>query len=230
MRLADPSTSTRSPAAGSARRRGRRGRGPEAGGAERREPPAAEEFDIGSKIKALRLQRKKTLQEVADETGFSPALISQVENNNVSPPIATLSRIAKVLGVRVGYFFKDEGPEEEYEVIRKEDRPVVTRVISQTGSEHGYTYHALTYRKRDKIMEPFVLFVDSAMRSEETLYSHDGQEFLLILEGEAELLLESERVVLREGDSVYFESSLRHRLIAHGKGGAKVLAVLAKGA
>jgi len=189
----------------------------------------AEEFNIGAKIKVLRLSRKKTLQEVADETGFSPALISQVENNNVSPPIATLSKIAKVLGVRVGYFFRDEGPEEAYEVIRREDRPAVTRVVSSTGGRQGYIYHALTFKKRDKIMEPFLLTVDAGMRDEETLYSHEGEEFLLILEGEAELLLEKERIVLREGDSVYFESSLRHRLLAHGGGGARVLAVLAKG-
>lgn len=191
---------------------------------------AGEEFRIGSKIKSLRLSRKKTLQEVADETGFSPALISQIENNNVSPPIATLSRIAKVLGVRVGYFFKDEGPEEAYEVVRKDERPSVTRVISRTGGEHGYTYHALTYKKRDKLMEPFLLAVDASMRDEENLYSHEGEEFLLVLEGEAELLLEGERIVLKEGDCVYFESSLKHRLLAHGRKGAKVLAVISKGA
>ncbi|MBI5440484.1 MAG: helix-turn-helix transcriptional regulator [Deltaproteobacteria bacterium] len=210
-----------------ARKRGRKvdtkGGGPEA------RETAGEEFKIGSKIKVLRLARKKTLQEVADETGFSPALISQIENNNVSPPIATLSRIAKVLGVRVGYFFKDEGPEEAYEVVRKDERPAITRVISRTGGEHGYTYHALTYKKRDKIMEPFLLAVDPNMRDEETLYSHEGEEFLLVLEGEAELLLESEHIVLAEGDCVYFESTLKHRLLSHGGRGAKVLAVLTKG-
>ena len=45
------------------------------------------DFNIGSKIKKLRKARKLTLQDVARETGFSPALISQIENNNVSPPI-----------------------------------------------------------------------------------------------------------------------------------------------
>ncbi|GAB4266367.1 MAG: XRE family transcriptional regulator [Deferrisomatales bacterium] len=211
------------------RKRPRKGRRKNATGSAARDT-ATEELEIGSKIKALRLSRKKTLQDVADETGFSPALISQIENNNVSPPLATLSKIAKTLGVRVGYFFRDEGPEEAYEVMRREERPVVTRVISRTGGKHGYVYHALTHRKRDKVMEPFLLFVDPGMRDEENLYSHEGEEFLLILEGETELLLENERIVLREGDSVYFESSLRHRLLAHGDGGAKVLAVLGKSA
>lgn len=193
------------------------------------EGTTAEEFDIGAKIKGLRTAKKKTLQEVADDTGFSPALISQIENNNVSPPIATLSRIAKVLGVRVGYFFKDEGPEEEYEVIRRGERPIVTRVISRTGGQHGYTYHALTYKKRDKAMEPFILSVDPEVSDDSTLYSHEGEEFLLLLDGEAELLLGDERIILKEGDSVYFQSNLRHRLISHGGKGSKVLAVLSRG-
>src|SRR5512145_2085568 len=71
----------------------------------------AEEFDIGAKIKALRTSKKKTLQEVANETGFSPALISQVENNNVSPPIATLSKIARFFDVKIGTFFDEEEQE-----------------------------------------------------------------------------------------------------------------------
>nr|WP_025323732.1 XRE family transcriptional regulator [Deferrisoma camini] len=219
---ADPrrtSTSGRAPARGRGRRSRRRPAGSDTG---------AEEFNIGNKIKALRLSRRKTLQEVADETGFSPALISQIENNNVSPPIATLSRIAKVLGVSMGYFFRDEGPEHAYEVLRREERPVVTRVISRTGGSHGYVYQALTHRKRDKIMEPFLLYVDPGTREDETQYSHEGEEFLLMLEGEAELLLEDQRIVLREGDCVYFESHLRHRLLAKGDQGARVLAVLAK--
>ncbi|HEX9873978.1 MAG TPA: helix-turn-helix transcriptional regulator, partial [Deferrimonas sp.] len=62
------------------------------------------EFNIGVKIKALRKARKLTLQDVARETGFSPALISQIENNNVSPPIATLSKIARFFNVKVGHF------------------------------------------------------------------------------------------------------------------------------
>ncbi|GAB6063698.1 helix-turn-helix domain-containing protein [Deferrisoma palaeochoriense] len=190
----------------------------------------AEEFNIGAKIKRLRLERGKTLQDVADETGFSPALISQIENNNVSPPLATLSRIARVLGVSMGYFFRDEGPEVPYEVVRREERPVVSQVISRTGGKHGYIYQALTFHKRDKLMEPFLLHVDPATRQDESQYCHEGQEFLLVLEGETELLLEDERIVLREGDCVYFDSHLRHRLLARGDRPARVLAVLAKGA
>ena len=60
-----------------------------------------------------------------------------------SPPIATLSRIAKVLGVRVGYFFRDEGPEEAFEVVRKDDRPSVTQsAAGEDQNRHGDQGHA----------------------------------------------------------------------------------------
>ena len=79
-------------------------------------------------------------------------------------------------------------------------------------------------------MEPFLLAVDPEVCEDEVLYSHEGEEFLLILEGEAEILLGEERIVLFEGDSVYFQSTVRHRLLSHGGKGAKVLAVLCRGA
>lgn len=185
------------------------------------------EFKIGAKIKKLRKARKLTLQDVARETGFSPALISQIENNNVSPPIATLSKIARFFDVKMGHFFEEEEEELKYEVVHKADRRVVSRVISSKGTGHGYVYEALSFRKRNKKMEPFMLTVDERP-DEETLYNHEGEEFLLILKGRAEILLEDERFFLEEGDAVYFDSSLRHRLLAAEGEEVQVLAVVTR--
>jgi transcriptional regulator with XRE-family HTH domain len=185
------------------------------------------EYNIGSKIKELRKARKLTLQAVARETGFSPALISQIENNNVSPPIATLSKIARFFDVKIGLFFEEEEIDCKYEVVRKDDRRVVSRVISVAGTGHGYTYEALSFRKRNKKMEPFVVTV-ARRPDEETLYNHDGEEFLLILKGKAEILLEDERILLEEGDAVYFDATLRHRLLSCGDGETQVLAIVTR--
>lgn len=187
----------------------------------------ARDFDIGAKIKKLRKARKLTLQDVARETGFSPALISQIENNNVSPPIATLSKIARFFDVKIGTFFDEEEEERKYEVVRSDERRVVSRVISKSGTGHGYTYEALSFRKRNKKMEPFLLSI-SERPDEETLYNHDGEEFLLILEGSAEVILENERIVLLAGDAIYFDSSLRHRMLSADGNEVKVLAVVTR--
>jgi transcriptional regulator with XRE-family HTH domain len=185
------------------------------------------EYKIGPKIKKLRKARKLTLQDVARETGFSPALISQIENNNVSPPIATLSKIARFFDVKMGMFFEEEEVECKYEVVRSGERRVVSRVISKAGTGHGYTYEALSFRKRNKKMEPFLLSI-SERASEETLYNHEGEEFLLIIKGKAEVLLEDERIELNEGDAVYFDATLKHRLLSRDGDEVKVLAVVTR--
>ena len=185
------------------------------------------EYNIGSKIKELRKARNLTLQDVARETGFSPALISQIENNNVSPPIATLSKIARFFDVKIGLFFEEEEIDCRYEVVRKADRRIVSRVISVAGTGHGYTYEALSFRKRNKKMEPFVVTV-AKRPDEETLYNHEGEEFLLILKGQAEILLEDERILLEEGDAVYFDATLRHRLLSCGGEETQVLAIVTR--
>ena len=185
------------------------------------------EFNIGQKIKSLRKERKLTLQDVANETGFSPALISQIENNNVSPPIATLSKIARFFDVKMSYFFEEGEESSRYEIVRRNERRIVSRVISKDGSKHGYTYETLSYRKKNKKMEPFLLTVTERAQ-EETLYNHEGEEFLLIVSGKAEIILDDERYTLEEGDAVYFDSTVKHRLLAKEGETVQVLAVVTR--
>jgi len=73
------------------------------------------------------------------------------------------------------------------------------RVISRAGTSQGYSYESLSWRKQNKKMEPFLLSV-TEKASEENTYSHDGEEFLFIMKGRAELLLEDERFELEAGD------------------------------
>ncbi len=185
------------------------------------------EYNIGVKIKELRKARKLTLQSVATETGFSPALISQIENNNVSPPIATLSRLARFFDVKISHFFEEQEDARRYEVVRVDDRRVVSRVISKEGKGHGYTYEALSVHNLNKKMEPFVVTV-AGRSDDETMYNHDGEEFLLILSGNAEVLLDDERIELSAGDAIYFDSSMRHRLLSRDGGEVQVLAIVTR--
>jgi transcriptional regulator with XRE-family HTH domain len=183
------------------------------------------EYNIGAKLKSLRLSKKLTLQAVAKETGFSPALISQIENNNVSPPIATLSKIAKFFNVKIGMFFTESEEECKYEVVRSNERKEVPRVISPTGSSHGYSYESLSFHKQNKKMEPFILTLNDTV-SEYTTYSHEGEKFLFILVGTAEIWLDDERITLGEGDSIYFDSTIRHRFLSKNGSEVKILSVV----
>lgn len=191
-------------------------------------PTVAEEFDIGAKIRVLRRSRRLTLREVARETGFSPALISQIENNKISPPIATLAKIARVLRVKVGYFFEEGDAKSRYEVVRAGDRRKVSRVASPLANRPGYRLEALAFSLRNQRITPLVLTMEKESEAPEKPYTHDGEEFLMVLSGRAEIEIGDERYQLDPGDSVYLEASLRHRLLRLGEEEAKVLAILCR--
>lgn len=183
------------------------------------------DYNIGAKIRGLRNAKKLTLQDVANETGFSTALISQIENNKISPPIATLSKIAHFFDVRIGHFFSESEVECPFEVLRSNERTVIPRVVSQDGSVHGYFYESLSVRKKNKKMDPFLLTLNEKVTNTDT-YSHNGEEFLFVLKGAAELLLDGQRIPLNEGDSVYFDANLKHRLLSSSADEVKVMVVV----
>jgi len=185
------------------------------------------EYNIGSRIKKLRLARKLTLQAVATETGFSTALISQIENDNVSPPIATLSKIAKFFDVKMAQFFTEDEDDRKFEVVRADERHVVPRVISKDGSNQGYFYESLSFYKQNKKMDAFMVTVTEKALEANT-YSHDGEEFIFVMNGCADFLLDDQKITLYQGDSLYFESTMGHRLLSHDGNEVKVLVVVTK--
>ena len=170
------------------------------------------EYNIGSSIKKLRLAKKLTLQSVAAETGFSAALLSQIENDNVSPPIATLSRLAKFFDVRITRFFADAKEEPRFSIVRAGERPVVPEGISEEGSGQGYLYQSLSSRQRKK-MAPFMVTVTGNARKADR-HSHEGEEFIFIRSGSANFQLEDQTFTLHQGDALYFDASHGHRLLS----------------
>ena len=179
-------------------------------------------INIGEKIRALRLQRGETLKDVSQETGLSTALLSQIENNIVSPPISTLLRIAEALNVKIGYFFQEtELEKKEYVVVRAGERKPVFR----EGSRYGYSYKSLAPGKSDRNMEPFFVHFTKEKMADEEIFCHDGEEFLYILKGTIEYLVGGEKIVLQEGDALYLGANVPHKGQIVGSEDAYAIAV-----
>ncbi len=168
-------------------------------------------LNLGEQIRQLRKQRGLTLQEVAGMTGLSKPLLSQVENNIASPPIATLIKISTALGVKIGYFFKDNSLEKRIVVVRKEDRyGIKTRSHHNNSKEIGYHYEPLAYPMVDKHMEPFIVEFEPCDTDKLIYNNHKGEEFLFVINGKLEFRCSDEIIILNEGDSLYFDSGLPH--------------------
>ena len=184
-----------------------------------------EEAHVGEKIKELREKKTLSLKDLSDLTGFSTALLSQMENHLVSPSLGTIIKLAKALGVRVGDFL-GETQGEPFSIVRKDERKKVSRFASKDGVKYGYSYESLGFEKKDRHMEPFIVTLEPATIKSAKTSVHEGEEFIFVLEGEMEVILENHTDVLYPGDSIYYDSTIPHRVQCHQDKIAKILAVL----
>ena len=183
------------------------------------------EIPVGEKIKALREQKGLLLKDIADRTGFSAALISQMENHLVSPSLGTLIKLAKALDVKVGDFF-GESHEDPYTIVRKDEQKTASRFASKEGVKYGYSYGSLGFDLKNRHMEPFIITLEPATIKTSKTSTHEGEEFIYVLEGEMEVILGNHRDVLYPGDSIYYDSTIPHRVQCHQERNTKILAVL----
>jgi len=168
------------------------------------------QLKLGEKIKELRLRNRHTLSQVAGKAGLSIGLLSQVENNAVSPPVATLLRIARALGVNIGYFFREEESKERAVVVRRDERKKVFRRMPAQHEQSGYTYEALAYTRNAKHMEPFLVEFEPKKKEELIFLNHGGEEFLFLFRGRLAFHHDQEEMILEPGDSLYFDSNIPH--------------------
>lgn len=173
-----------------------------------------EEVRVGEKIKALRERKGLSLKEVADLTGFSTALLSQMENHLVSPSLGTMIKLANALDVRVGDFL-GETQGEPFAIVRKDERKSVSRFASKEGVKYGYSYESLGYAKKNRHMEPFIVTLEPATVKTAKTSVHEGEEFIFVLEGEMEVIFGNHTDVLYPGDSIYYDSTIPHRVQCH---------------
>lgn len=184
---------------------------------------------VGEKVKQLRNQQGLTLQQLAAKTGFSTAVLSQIETHLVSPSLGTLIKLAHAFEVPVGHFL-GEGEGAPFVIIRKDERKVVSRYASKEGVNYGYTYESLGAEMKDRHMEPFIVSLEPAATAHtEKLSSHEGEEFLYVLEGEMEVRLGKHTDVLYPGDSIYYHSRMPHLVRCHLNKPTRILAVIFAG-
>ena len=165
-------------------------------------------FSIGSRLRELRRQAGLTLNDVAAESGISASTLSKVENDKVSPTFANLLRLAETFGLSLAEMIGDgdrKAPPTGRIAVSRADRIGFAR--TQT-----YEMGPLCTDLRDKRMSPFL---DRVHRSTgdlgERLVSHEGEEFVYVIDGEIEVhTAHYEPIRLGPGDSAYLDSQMAH--------------------
>jgi transcriptional regulator with XRE-family HTH domain len=163
----------------------------------------------------MRLAAGLTLEELAAQAGFGKAYLSRIENGKKVPPIATLSRLADVLGTEAASLLAAPGHAVSWRgvsVVRHhEKRPTVLG-----GSAFGYDYFALSDVTAAHSIQPF-LFSFPAAIDKLVFFQHDGEELLHVLTGTIEWQIGADKYVLQPGDTIHFDSRIPHR--GHGVAG-----------
>jgi transcriptional regulator with XRE-family HTH domain len=194
-------------------------------GQEEQKQQEGQEIQVGEKIKRLREEKSISLKELADKTGLSSAVLSQIENHLVSPPLGTVVRIAKALDIRPGYFF-DQHPDKSFTIVKKNERKPVSRFASKRGVRYGYSYESLGHDMKGRHMEPFLVTLEPTTLADPKPSAHEGEEFLFVLEGVMEVTLGENSDILQPGDAIYYDSTIPHLVKCHGGKETKILAVI----
>lgn len=157
----------------------------------------------------MRLDRRLTLEEVALRTGQTRSWLSKVENFRVTPSLPALGKIAEALGVTMADLVAGLDQKPQLIVVRKGERKLVDRDSSPANTT---VYESLAHKRPNRAMDPFLLTLPPGVARERPL-THEGEEFLMVLSGPVRFEYGDEQISLDDGDSLYFDASVPHRLI-----------------
>ncbi len=162
---------------------------------------------IGDRIRKIRMQQGRTIQEVADDCQCSKALLSKIENSKVVPAVATLSKIAGALGVKVSVLLEEDTNGNVAftpNMINQPDAFIATN--------KGYGIYALAPHVVNKKMQPVLIRACKGQVKPHTVH-HEGEEFIYVLEGELKVHIGNVEYLLKPGESVYFETLNDHGIM-----------------
>ena len=183
---------------------------------------------VGSKIKGIRESKNLSIEEIAERSGLTADQIISIENDQNLHSLGPLIKIARALGVRLGTFMDDNdalGPV----ITRAKDREADSSISFSNGATDArkhMEYHPLAQQKAGRHMEPFIIDINPSEQQEFKLSAHEGEEFIYVMDGEVEIEYGKEKYMLKEGDSIFYDSIVKHHV--HGAPGksAKILAVV----
>jgi transcriptional regulator with XRE-family HTH domain len=164
---------------------------------------------IGLRIRELRQSRGLTLQEIADVSGLSTAMLSLVERGRASPSIGSLIVIASALGVSMSDLLVTGAASEEKIVVRASEARVVETA--------QHVVRRLMREDRSRGVSVAVNEYAPHTGSAEHPITHDGLDHPHLKERVAFVEVDGIKHVLRQGDLIAYSSRRKHKLWNHGK-------------
>jgi transcriptional regulator with XRE-family HTH domain len=180
-------------------------------------------YDLGAKLRQLRLRKKIALVDLGRHTGLSASMLSQLENGKLVPTLPTLARIAMVFDVGLEHFFADQRARRVFSIVRAGERlRFPDRADSPTP---GYFFEVLTFGATEKSMSAYLAEFPMHEAKESRPHFHSGAEFMYVLTGQLVVSYQGEDHLLEAGDSVYFDASEPHSYTGRSEECARAIVV-----
>ena len=167
---------------------------------------------IGERIKTARQDLRLKTEELAAKVGCSDEYLEWVEEGQAEPPVALLIQLAKALKLDSGSFLREEDTTRRKEEVTKRTR--------------HYSYTTLTPPDEKNHLAAFAITIPPETAHEGVGYSHEGEEFVFVIQGEVDVTIGDERNRLAEKESLHFNSNISHEISNPGQVEAKCLVVL----
>ena len=181
---------------------------------------------VGEKIKSLRESKSISREEMSERSGLAVEQIERIENNVDLPSLTPLIKIARVLGVRLGTFLDDQAETGPAICRHAGGNDTISFSNNAIQSRKHMEYHALAKSKADRHTEPFIIDVAPTDDNDFVLSTHEGEEFIYVLEGTMEISYGHDTYLLEAGDSIYYDSIVPHHVHAYQGQAARILAVV----
>lgn len=181
---------------------------------------------IGRKIKEFREFRQMSREDLALKANLDPLQLELIEEKGTVPSLGHLIKVSRAFGVRIGTFLDDQGKIGPAIVRKGEQQSGFSFSTKDESAREHLNFFSLAQAKSGRHMEPFIVEIEPASDSDYKLSSHEGEEFIYVLEGKVEINYGKEVYQLGKGDSIYLDSVVAHNVHAFADQNARLLAIV----
>ncbi|MHA3775663.1 helix-turn-helix domain-containing protein [Verrucomicrobiota bacterium sgz303538] len=183
------------------------------------EPAEAVVGDLGGCIRRMRAERKWSLESLANASGVSRSMLSQIERNEANPTLAVTMRIARAFGVTIGELVEDHSVASAVQVIRGSDRAQIYR------SDKDCQIRTLSPLQLEKDVEFYQVQLQPGGTLRSAPHFEGTREFLVVEKGRIRVESGRDTEELEKGDSATYRADVPHAIVNIGKGEAVVFLV-----
>lgn len=169
---------------------------------------------LGKKIRKIRLDKSYTLDFVANETGMKKEYIKKIESGDEIPSVGTMLQLSRALCIDSNALLKQEKDSSN------------KREKAHTKRTNNYAYTPLGSGAENRHLKPFRIVIEAGHSHEGVGFQHEGEEFIYVLKGKVEVDVGENVNSLKQGDSLHFNSGIKHDLRNMGKDDAELIVIV----